>query len=101
MVLFELAQNAAKYGALASQKGRVELSWHVEQHSEPVLDFLWRERDGPPVEPPQDEGFGTNFIRRSLAYEMGGSAEISYDPSGIECRLRLPLGTREGGRDDI
>jgi two-component sensor histidine kinase len=66
-----------------------------------VLDFTWRERGGAPVEKPGAEGFGTNFIKRSLAYEMGGSAEIRYDPSGIECRLRLPLRSGEGGRDEI
>ncbi|MGN6303607.1 MAG: CheR family methyltransferase [Mesorhizobium sp.] len=91
MVLFELANNAAKYGALASDSGSVEVTWQVEDKETPTLVLSWQERGGAAVEPPDSEGFGTNFIRRSLAYEMGGSADISYDRSGVLCRLRLPL----------
>jgi two-component system CheB/CheR fusion protein len=101
MVLFELANNAAKYGALASDKRSVELRWHVEQAEQPMLVLSWREQGGAPVEPPEAEGFGTNFIRRSLNYEAEGSADISYDPSGVVCRLQLPLGPEGAGKGGL
>ncbi|MGN6549389.1 MAG: sensor histidine kinase, partial [Pararhizobium sp.] len=91
MVLFELANNAAKYGAFASGNGHVELSWNVRQDEEPRLDIAWLERDGAPVVPPSHDGFGTQFIRKSLQYELDGSVELRFEPTGLECTFSLPL----------
>jgi two-component system CheB/CheR fusion protein len=99
MVLFELATNAAKYGALASRNGKVELTWRVERASDPLLELRWKESGGGPVKPPAGDGFGTNFIKRSLSYEMGGTAEIGYARSGVECILRLPLKDDERAKE--
>ena len=52
MALHELATNAAKYGALSTRGGHVELSWRVT-HSEPVLHLDWHEIGGPPVQLPE------------------------------------------------
>ncbi len=91
MVLFELANNAAKYGALAAENGKVTTSWRISKEHKPQLELTWKERDGAPVVPPVVDGFGTNFIARSLEYELGGSAQFKFNPEGVECILLLPL----------
>lgn len=91
MVFFELGTNAAKYGSLRSERGRVELSWRLSGAKENQLELTWKERDGTSVVPPNASGFGTNFILRSLEYELGGNADLKFEPSGLKCILRLPL----------
>jgi PAS domain S-box-containing protein len=90
MALHELATNAAKYGALSSRAGRVELSWTVT-NSDPVLDVHWRESNGPPVKKPEREGFGTRMIQRVLASELGGKVELDFKTGGLECAIAAPL----------
>jgi len=55
------------------------------------LRLTWREVGGPPVEPPTRRGFGSRLIERSLQGALGGSAEQTFEPDGLVCRLRLPL----------
>jgi two-component sensor histidine kinase len=54
MVVHELATNAAKYGALSAQNGRVSICWKHRSNGHPrshlVLD--WREIGGPSVVAP-------------------------------------------------
>ena len=90
MALHELATNAAKYGALSSRSGRVDVSWTVT-HSEPVLHIYWRESEGPAVKQPEREGFGTRMIRRVLASELGGKVQLDFKPAGLECSIEAPL----------
>jgi PAS domain S-box-containing protein len=87
MVLHELATNAAKYGAL-SNHGRVEVSWWPSR--EGGLHVRWLERGGPPVTPPKRRGFGTRVIERTVTDQLGGSAEVNWLPTGLECRLYIP-----------
>ena len=88
LALHELATNAAKYGALSNAEGRVDVSWTTENGE---LRLTWREVGGPPVEPPTRRGFGSRLIERSLQGALGGSAEQTFEPDGLVCRLRLPL----------
>jgi PAS domain S-box-containing protein len=93
MALHELATNAAKYGALSSPQGSVEISWSVSQGEggERQLEIRWRERDGPEVRAPERKGFGTRLIERSIVHELGGAIETNYAPTGVECQFRVPL----------
>lgn len=48
MALHELATNAAKYGALAAENGRVDLAWRtLAQDVQPRLELVWSESGGP------------------------------------------------------
>ncbi|KUM25080.1 hypothetical protein AU467_27280 [Mesorhizobium loti] len=89
MVFFELASNAAKYGALSVDTGRVEVSWDVVKPD--TLSIIWKETGGPTVEEPSRRNFGTTFIQQSLEYELGGTVELNFRPSGVECLLEVPL----------
>src|SRR5262249_32265638 len=96
MVLYELATNATKYGALASPAGKGDISWHVDD-SDPtrLLTLTWQETGGAsPPDGPED-GFGLWFVRRSVAYELHGVAELEFRGEGLTCTLRLPLHRQE------
>jgi two-component sensor histidine kinase len=89
MVLSELATNAAKYGALSASGGRVQVVWGVlEGHR---LALTWQESDGPPVTPPANTGYGTQFVHRAITQELGGTLEISYEATGLTCLIEIPL----------
>lgn len=91
LALHELATNAAKYGALSVPAGRVSIKWSVEPSQRPSLIFRWRERNGPPVSPPTQKGFGSQLIERLLAVELNGEVRITYDRAGVVCEIAAPL----------
>jgi two-component sensor histidine kinase len=84
----ELATNAAKYGALSNDSGRVLVRWSVSADD---LTFVWREEGGPPVMPIDRTGFGTKLIKRTLAAELRGHVELDFEPSGLVCRVKAPI----------
>jgi two-component sensor histidine kinase len=93
LALHELATNAAKYGAFSVPKGRVEIAWAVQSEADsPRLTLDWSEHGGPPVQEPQRRGFGRSLIERSVAYELDGSAELTFSPAGVRCHIEVPLG---------
>lgn len=89
LALHELATNAAKYGALSNEKGRISVGWTVMGEE---LQLTWQEAGGPPVVPPDRRGFGTRMIERTLAAEFGGRAELEFRPEGVRCTVtaRMP-----------
>lgn len=95
MAIQELGTNAAKYGALSSEAGRVALEWTIlDQQDQPHLEMIWREMNGPTVTEPKRRGFGTRLVERSLAQELDGSVEIAFAPTGVICRIDAPLSER-------
>ncbi len=88
LVLHELATNAAKYGGLSQAGGQVAIAWGVGQG---WLELDWIEAGGPPVAPPTRRGFGSRLIERSLKDQLGGEARLDFQPTGLVCRIRLPL----------
>jgi two-component sensor histidine kinase len=91
LVLHELATNAAKYGALSTSEGRLEIAWQVAGDGKRRLRLGWRESGGPPVEPPGRAGFGTRLITQTVAHDLDGKAELHYRPEGLRCDIDLPL----------
>jgi two-component sensor histidine kinase len=95
MTLHELAVNAAKYGALGAEGGRLEVSWTVDLgQADRVLAFDWIERGGPPVRPPESRGFGSRLIEQGISRELGGEARMCFEPEGFEFHLKAPLSPR-------
>jgi two-component sensor histidine kinase len=95
LALHELATNAAKYGALSSLAGSLDLSW---QERADGLELNWCERSGVPVSPPTHRGFGTKSVIASIETQLGGSAVFDWRSDGLHCRLSVPLGAGERGR---
>lgn len=92
IALHELATNAAKYGGLSNDAGRVSVEWSVTPNDNAgELHLTWAETGGPPVERPKRSGFGSRLIERSLANELGGAAIIEYRPDGVVATVSSPL----------
>jgi diguanylate cyclase len=89
MVFHELATNAAKYGPLSTAQGLVRVSW--SEGPDRILRIRWVEEGGPLVEPPTRRGFGSRLIYGSIEYELGGRAELVFEPDGLKARLDTPL----------
>lgn len=94
MAAHELATNAGKYGALSSERGRVDVRWSVceaDDHERRRLRIEWRESGGPPVTPPARKGFGSRLLESVIGEQLKGSVELRYEPDGlvaiIEARL--------------
>lgn len=96
MVIHELATNASKYGALAQAGGTVRITWHVDDAR---FELVWQEKDGPPVTPPDREGFGLALVQGEIRYRFGGDVETNFDPAGLIVRVSFGL-TRDQGPED-
>lgn len=88
LVVHEMMTNSAKYGALADSTGEVEVVWKLDQGS--MLTIEWKERGGPPVQPPSRRGFGTTIIERSIPFDLQGEAELRFDLLGVNARFVIP-----------
>lgn len=88
LLLHELVTNSTKYGSLSVPTGRTRLGWHLDPRGDLILQ--WSESDGPPVKQPRRKGFGTTIIERSIAYDLGGAAEVNYALKGITATFRIP-----------
>jgi two-component sensor histidine kinase len=86
LVLHELATNAAKYGALSVPDGCIDLSWTVDDRN---LNLCWSERDGPHVQTPTHNGFGSRLIERGF----GTNSQVSrrFLNTGLEVELLVPI----------
>ena len=99
MTFHELATNAAKYGALSNEEGRIKLTWAVANETG-IERFLlsWSEHGGPRVAPPGKKGFGSRLIERGLAQELDGVVHVAYHPGGVVCSIDAPLAGLAGNR---
>ena len=92
MVLHELATNAAKYGALSTPHGRVEVNWnHGPGEDAANLSIAWREIGGPAVAASPDCRYGTRIIRDLIPQELGGSVDLAFESGGICCKIEIPM----------
>ncbi|WP_337191303.1 CHASE domain-containing protein [Parapontixanthobacter aurantiacus] len=92
MALHELATNAAKYGALSKQTGRVRITWELIEEGLARLD--WVETGGPPVSDTRERGFGTDLIEKIVAHELRNPVDLVFDPTGVRCSLLVPVRNR-------
>src|SRR5262249_20605443 len=96
MVVHELVTNAAKYGALSTPEGRVQVQWTVERRDVDAgqaadrVTLTWQESGGPPVAPPEGRGFGSRLIERSTS-ELDGEGQLVFDPAGVRYWVTIPL----------
>ena len=84
LILYELATNASKHGALSTPQGRVQLSWRKISGATRVT---WRETGGPSVAPPTHKGFGSRLISR--ATQQLQPSELSYAADGLRCEFTV------------
>jgi two-component sensor histidine kinase len=85
MALHELCTNAAKYGALSNNSGKIAITWSAPQEGR--FTIVREEFGGPVVTPPVKEGFGSKMILRALAADFGAKVEFDYSPAGLVCSI--------------
>jgi PAS domain S-box-containing protein len=92
MALHELATNAAKYGALSNDKGRIEIAWHVRADSSGTERFgiCWKESGGPQVVAPTWRGFGSTVLERVAKMSLRAEASVDYAATGLNWQLECP-----------
>jgi two-component sensor histidine kinase len=91
LAVHELCTNAAKYGALSNDAGRVSVDWDLVPAADgPRLRLTWRETGGPPTEAPSRRGFGSRLLERGLAAELRGTVALGFPPQGLVCEIDAP-----------
>jgi two-component sensor histidine kinase len=89
MILYELAVNAARHGALARPDGRVEITW-TESGGDATLRWIERS-SGKALTPPERIGRGTHLIRGFAGHELRGEVTFDYRPGGLAFTLKFPI----------
>jgi two-component sensor histidine kinase len=88
MAMHELATNAAKYGALANEDGRIDIGWTRDGLS---FTMRWIEHGGPPVTPPTRSGFGSKVISDMVRLSLDGAVDVLFPTSGLRWHLTCPI----------
>jgi two-component system, chemotaxis family, CheB/CheR fusion protein len=97
-VIYELATNAAKYGALSAPNGTISLTWSLVQSNPSTwLKFVWTESGGPRVKPPTETGFGSVLIEKGIPQ---AKVNREFKPAGVVCTVEVPLQSTPDPSDD-
>jgi PAS domain S-box-containing protein len=87
LLLHEFATNAAKYGALSTPPGTIDI---VCAEDDGQFALTWTERGGPRVENQIDgDGFGTLLARATVKGQLGGEISRDWKPDGLTIRLSV------------
>jgi two-component system, chemotaxis family, CheB/CheR fusion protein len=96
LVFHELATNAAKYGGLAKDEGKLAVQWVIETGKDGAhaLVMDWKESKGLPVKAPERNGFGSDLIDREIKGTLQGSIVRDFATSGLRIKITLPIDGR-------
>ena len=96
LIVHELATNAAKYGALANETGRVSIEWSVRQNGDTgkELQINWIETGAPTfpgaVAEPRNSGYGFQMMGLA-ANQLGGRIDREWLEPGVAVRVVFPV----------
>jgi PAS domain S-box-containing protein len=88
LTLHEMATNAAKYGALSTASGSLDVDWTIEKGD---LVLKWVEKGMPMPKKPPVDGLGTRIVKQSIEAQLGGRVKTEWRTEGLRCTLRVPL----------
>lgn len=83
LMLNELATNAMKHGALATDNGTIRFSWTRDRD---IINFVWEETATimKQSESTADhKGFGSQILKRIVPLDLQGDAEHTIRPEGL------------------
>jgi len=87
LLLHEFATNAAKYGALSTAAGQIEVDCSED---EDLFHIRWSESGGPLIRhEPTNEGFGSQLARLTVTSQLGGELSKEWLPEGLVIELSL------------
>ena len=99
MVVHELTTNAAKYGALSTRQGNIEVTWQASgSGTDRSVEVVWQERGGPKVNVGRTTGFGTRLIDHVIRHDLDGNTKADFDPAGVCWTIRFPIAGPVEGR---
>jgi two-component sensor histidine kinase len=89
LLFHEFATNAAKYGALSTAEGVVQISCATEGEK---FAMEWRESGGPSVAAGGEgaPGFGDRLTRATVQGQLRGELSRLWDSNGLVIRLSVP-----------
>jgi len=89
MAAHELATNAVKFGAFATETGRLEVTWEA---AGAALHLVWREHVKTSLpDRPDRRGFGTTVLELMVGRSLGATVKRTLHPDGIEWDFVIPL----------
>jgi two-component sensor histidine kinase len=97
IVLHEMTTNAAKYGALSTRRGHIEITWQVTGGIEKSIELVWLERGGRKVKAAAPTGFGTRLIDHVISHDLDGDTKLDFDPDGVRWTIAFPVRGHAGG----
>ncbi len=95
LALHELVTNAAKYGALSTDSGCINLHWELLPET---IEFDWIESGGPTISPPKKRGYGTRIFSGGIEHQLGGIVDFRWHPHGLHCKLSIPHDNKRKGK---
>lgn len=95
LALHELATNALKHGALASQKGRLIIRWKViAEADENRLYVDWQET-GVTIDKHKAQrnrnGYGRVLIEQALQYQLDARTSFDLREDGVRCTIEMKV----------
>jgi PAS domain S-box-containing protein len=88
LLLHEFTTNAAKYGALSTPLGHIDI--HCFDDGDQFV-LTWAERGGPAIDQSAgNEGFGSLLARATVKGQFGGEILREWKPEGLTIRLSIP-----------
>ncbi|WP_421761603.1 sensor histidine kinase [Devosia sp.] len=88
MAVHELATNAVKHGAFATENGKLKLTW---SRVGDAVAIVWTETGFTPPEDIHRRGFGTTVMENMVGRALGSDVVREMLADGIEWRMTIPL----------
>lgn len=85
LLLHEFATNAAKYGSLSKESGRLDIKLVLDDQK---VEIVWRETNGPQPAGDIEKGFGSRLIEASTI-QLGGQIDRQWSADGLLIRMEL------------
>lgn len=90
LVFHELATNSAKYGALSSEHGQVDIRI---DHQDDDVCVSWIECNGPAISgEPTETGFGTRLVQLAISQQLAGKINRHWLSDGLRVDMRMSAG---------
>ncbi|WP_345719327.1 PAS domain-containing protein [Qipengyuania aestuarii] len=93
LIFHELATNAAKYGALSIEDGKVSIEIKLPCGDADEVCVFWRESSTSTQNGDSEsrEGFGSRMLRMAIEGQLRGSFSRSFSEEGLDVQIAFPL----------